>query len=180
MREIIEKFDKNIEDFYKYTTGKDVKFSFIHVNYFYKYIGKNRRVIDLNNGEIEKFIESRETGDDIAIVPVVMDKTFFEQNFKDDTYYLKRTYYINECIDLEISPNLNYNAIILKILETLPDEFRILTQNELEIIANEIGYKNLCYEALDHSAGKCPVAYHGPEWEEKFYGASKKVKEKKL
>lgn len=169
MKEEIKNLDKMIEEYYKEKTGKDVVFDLMHVNVRYSYIVLNDPIYNLDYKRY-RYRDVRERAEDTVIVPVIIEKSKYDEKYADDLYYEKREFTVKDEVFIGTCPNYDYDKIKEKIYEIMPEDCTILTEEELQKIARKNGYDNFEWETHDHSIGLPPIAYGGPDWRTTYYG----------
>ena len=169
MKEQINNFREIVEDYYHNLTSKDVRFDFMHVYFRCTYIAKNYPIYDLNEG-VMRYKDERMDCRKTLFIPVIMNKYDYEKMFADDHFHTKRDFWIPGKIDIGDSDNPKYNEVYEGIFKVLPKECKIISDEELKLIANKFGYDSFEWNIYDKDAGLPSVFYYAPNWVYDIYG----------
>ena len=171
MRQKIENFNEIIESYYA-EKGNDGVFHFLHVEVPITYRELHHKYVD-SDGTIKerpKKIQRTKT----VYVPALVDKKYYNDNFLNKEYGKDlKPLRINAVIDIGTTDEFNYQEFYERVYSYIPKECRVITKEELELIATLNGYDDFEWEIYDAAYGKPVDNYHGQEWHTSVYGVWK-------
>lgn len=180
MQEEILNFNEMVTNYYKEFGKNNMTFDFLHVTLNYTYVDLNSRLLDVNDSGIPVYNNVKRKRKELILIPVVLEKNDYEKLFGNDIDYSKRTFNLEDMIDVGTSYNFNYEKIYKKISEVIPKECHMISNEEISTIASMNGYENIFWDGYDENADMLPAYNMEASWKTKVYGVKRLEQEEKL